>query len=125
MPKILIIDDEDIILDPLAELLRHENYEVMGANSGEAGLKLAAAEPPDLVLCDIVLTGMDGFAVLQALRQNPATHQIPVIFLTGQTSPPEIQTGYNMGVDDYLCKPAPRTALLAAIGKQLQKPRSA
>jgi len=69
------------------------------------------------------LPGMDGYAVLKALRENSVTHAIPVIFLTGQVSPKEIQTGFGMGVDDYLCKPAPRPVLLAAIRKHLQKRR--
>jgi DNA-binding response OmpR family regulator len=121
MPKILIIEDEDIILDPLCEMLRAEDYEVLGAYTGEAGLELAAAERPDVILCDIVLPGKDGYAVLMELCENPRTKDIPVIFLTGQTSPKEIQTGFTMGVDDYLCKPASREVILAALRKQLDK----
>jgi CheY-like chemotaxis protein len=125
MPKILIIEDEEIILEPLAEMLRGENFDVVAANSGETGLKLAAAESPDLILCDVVLTGMDGHAVLQALRADPDTGRIPVIFLTGQASPQEIQTGFSLGAGDYLCKPVTRPVMLTAIRKQLARSRPA
>jgi len=119
MAKILVIEDEDILLDTLSELLRYEKYEIIGASSGEAGLKLAVSARPDLVLCDVVLTGMDGYDVLKSLRENEITRQIPVIFLTGQASPKEVQTGMGMGVNDYLCKPASRPEIVAAIRKQL------
>jgi DNA-binding response OmpR family regulator len=125
MSKILIIEDEDIILEPLSEMLRGENFDVVAASSGETGLKLAATEQPDLILCDVVLTGMDGHAVLQSLRADPAIGRTPVIFLTGQASPQEIRTGYSLGADDYLCKPVAWPVMLAAIRKQLAKARPA
>ena len=121
MPRILVIEDEDFILDLLTEMLSYENYQVISANTGEAGLKLAEAELPDLILCDISMTGMDGFAVLKALRTGEKNRQTPVIFLTGQVSPEEIQAGQGLGVNDYLCKPATRQDILAAIYRQLGK----
>lgn len=87
MAKILVIEDEEFILDPLGEMLRLAHYEVLAARTGKAGLPLAGANHPDVVLCDIALPGMDGYAVLQKLRADRATRHIPVIFLTGQTSP--------------------------------------
>ncbi len=119
MAKILLIEDEDILLDTLSELLRYEKYEIIGATTGEEGLRLAVSEQPDLVLCDVVLTGIDGYDVLKALRENQTTRQIPVIFLTGQASPREVKAGMGMGVNDYLCKPASRPEIVAAIRKQL------
>jgi CheY-like chemotaxis protein len=67
------------------------------------------------------MTGMDGFAVLKALRTGEKNRQTPVIFLTGQVSPEEIQAGQGLGVNDYLCKPATRQDILAAIYRQLGK----
>jgi DNA-binding response OmpR family regulator len=121
MAKILVIEDEDVLLDTLSELLRYEKFEIIGASSGEAGIKLAVSEQPDLVVCDIILNGIDGFEVLKALRGDLATAKIPVIFLTGQVSPKEMQAGEGLGVDDYLCKPATRMGIVAAIRKQLSK----
>ena len=119
MAKILVIEDEDILLETLTELLRYEKYEIIGASTGEAGLKLAVSEQPDLVLCDVVLAGIDGYDVLKALREGQTTRQIPVIFLTGQATPKEVKAGMGMGVNDYLCKPATRPEIMAAIRKHL------
>ena len=121
MAKILIIEDEDLLLEPLCEMLRGENFEVFSAYTGEAGLELAVAEQPDVILCDIVLPGMNGYAVLTKLCEDPRTQEIPVVFITGQKTPPEIQAGYDLGVDVYLWKPASRLQILTAINKQLAK----
>lgn len=121
MAKILVIEDEDVLLDTLSELLRYEQFEIIGASSGEAGIKLAASEQPDLVLCDIILNGIDGYDVLKALREDESTKAIPVIFLTGQASQREIQMAVGMGVNGYLCKPATRSDIVSAIRRQLEK----
>jgi CheY-like chemotaxis protein len=121
MPKILIIEDEVSILDLLSEVLGYENYEVVCAQTGEAGIKQAGAEKPDVILCDISLGGMDGHAVLKALRADEATQTIPIIFMTGQMAPQEVESGISDGADDHLCKPVARKEILAAISRQLQK----
>lgn len=123
MPKILIIEDEDAVREPLSDMLRGEKHVVFEAASGEAGVKLAVTVRPDVILCDIGLPGMDGYGVLLKLCQNPRTEWIPIIFLTGQSAPEQVQAGLARGVDAYLCKPSSREEILSAIGKQLDKPR--
>ena len=122
MPKILVIEDEAVLLEPLCEMLRAEAYEVIGTTTGETGLTLALAERPDVILCDIVLPGMDGYAVFSRLGQDPRTQPIPVVFLTGQVSRREQEVAKALGVDAYLCKPATRRQILATIRQQLDKP---
>ncbi|MCM2342347.1 response regulator, partial [Rhodoferax sp.] len=79
---ILIVDDEPVNLSLLTHLLRPV-YQVRAANSGESALRAAASDPPpDLVLLDVMMPGMDGYEVLDRLRSNPVTAEIPVIFLT-------------------------------------------
>jgi two-component system, sensor histidine kinase and response regulator len=121
MHKVLIIDDEEIIREPLGDLLRLENYEVAMAASGDDGLALAKTELPDIILCDIMLPGRDGYSVFEVLRADPRTTQIPVIFLTARADRSDVRLGMELGADDYLCKPVSKQELLAAIATRLAK----
>jgi CheY-like chemotaxis protein len=122
MAKILVIEDDEFILELLSEVLGYEGYAVVCARTGESGLELAGAEKPDVVLCDVFMGGMDGHAVLKAMREAPATREIPVIFLSGQATPEEIEAGFAEGVNGYLSKPATRDEILASISGLLEKP---
>jgi DNA-binding response OmpR family regulator len=121
MPKILVIEDEEHILELLGEFLRYEKYEVLCAQTGEAGLKLAESENPDVILCDVSMQGMNGHAVLKQLRSRAVNPQVPVIFLTGEMSPEEVAAGIQLGANDYLGKPATRLEIITAIRRQLDK----
>jgi len=117
---ILIIDDSPENLLILSELLR-PGYRVLAATSGEGGLRVARQEPrPDLILLDVMMPGMDGYAVLAQLRDTPATDDIPVIFLTALTSIGDEERGLAAGAADYIAKPISPAVVLARVRTQLQ-----
>ena len=117
---ILIIDDAAENLHVLSALLRPQ-YRVLAATSGESGLRVAASLPkPDLVLLDVVMEGMDGYAVLANLRDNPATRDIPVIFLTALDDALDEERGLLLGAADYIVKPITRAVVLARVRTQLE-----
>jgi two-component system, sensor histidine kinase and response regulator len=119
--RLLVIDDDVPFLTVLVETLQEESYQVVSAADGMAGLARARENPPDLVLCDIMMDGLDGFGFLSALRQNPATATIPVIFLTGIGEPAALRKGMDLGADDYLSKPVSRVELLQAVRARLAR----
>jgi DNA-binding response OmpR family regulator len=115
MKKILIIEDEPEMRRNLATILRLEGYQQLTADNGRRGVELALAEAPDLILCDVMMPELDGYGVLQALRESPATEATPFIFLTARGEKPDIRAGMNLGADDYLTKPVAKADLLNAI----------
>jgi signal transduction histidine kinase len=121
MKKILIIEDEQAVRENLLELLDGENFEVMGAGDGKAGVELALSYLPNLIICDVMMPELDGFGVLTSLRKEPTTATIPFIFLTAKTEKTDLRQGMSLGADDYLTKPFTRTELLEAIGVRLEK----
>ncbi len=121
MKKILVIEDEAEMRRNLATILRLEQYQTMVAENGRVALQLAERDPPDLVLCDVMMPELDGYAVLRALRQNAATEATPFIFLTAKGEKPDIRAGMNLGADDYLTKPITKADLLTAIASRLKR----
>ncbi len=121
MSKILIIEDDPRYKAMLARLLRGQQHDVIEASNGYFALDVAQSYLPDVILCDIELPEMDGFAVLEALSQQPATADIPFIFMTGHHDPEYFRRGMNLGADDFLTKPFDMTTLLAAINRRLDK----
>lgn len=117
---ILIVDDAPLNLSVLGELLQ-PLYNVRVANSGEAALRAAHGDPlPDLVLLDIMMPGMDGFEVLRQLRSDPATADIPVIFITALRDDDGEEKGFELGAADYIHKPIRGPIVLARVRAQLQ-----
>lgn len=123
MNQILVIEDEPRMLRNLLTILQMENFTAMGAGDGESGLDLARRELPDLILCDVMMPGLDGYQVLAKLRADPATVDIPLIFLTARSAREDVRTGMNLGADDYLCKPCPSEELVQAIHARLRRQR--
>jgi CRP/FNR family cyclic AMP-dependent transcriptional regulator len=113
--KILLIEDDAGLRENTAEILGLSNYAVLQAENGAIGIELALRERPDLIICDIQMPVMDGYAVIHALQQNPASAAIPLIFLTARAEPAEIRRGMSAGADDYLTKPFEGIELLQAI----------
>ncbi|WP_367870215.1 response regulator [Luteolibacter sp. Populi] len=121
MKRILVIEDQPQMLRNLAMMLGFEGYEVHTAADGRVGAELAIANPPDLVICDVMMPELDGHGVIQTLRANPATATVPFIFLTARSDREDVRTGMNSGADDYLVKPVPRQELLAAVEARLAR----
>lgn len=117
---ILIVDDAPENLVVLGEVLS-PHFRVRAATSGPAALKIALAEPhPDLILLDIMMPGMDGFAVLERLRAEDATRDIPVIFITAMTGVQDEERGLGLGAADYIAKPIQPAIVLARVRTQLE-----
>jgi len=113
MSRILIVeDDPDIALSLRLKLERDAGYEVEAAGSGPDGLRAALSHPPDLVLLDVNLPGMDGFEICRRLRAEAATAAIPIIMLTARIDEADRVAGLEFGADDYITKPfSPKEAL--------------
>ncbi len=119
-PTLLIVDDSSENLHVLSELLRTD-YRVLAATSGEACLEVANRElKPDLILLDVMMPGMDGYAVLARLRENPHTQDIPVIFLTALADAGDEEHGLQLGAADYITKPIVPAIVQARVHTQLQ-----
>lgn len=117
---LLIVDDSPENLYVLSELLRPQ-YRVLAATSGEEGLRVAGSQPePDLILLDVMMRGMDGYEVLARLREDPATRNIPVIFLTAMTDAEDEEHGIKLGAVDYIVKPIKPAVVLARVRAQLE-----
>lgn len=119
--KILVIEDEEEIREIICEFLLAENYTVIQAENGSIGIELARLHLPDLVICDILMPKLDGYQVLDRLRQEPTTQSIPVIFLTAKTDKFSQRQGMELGADDYIYKPFTQAEILNSIAAQQKK----
>ncbi|MDD3530188.1 MAG: EAL domain-containing protein [Gallionellaceae bacterium] len=122
---ILIVDDMPENLEVLGGILRDAGHAVRVGNSGAAALRYAALEPhPELILLDIMMPGMDGHEVLRRLRDDEATRDIPVLFLTALDEPQDIAAGLRLGAADYIVKPVQAEVVLARVRTQLEAKRA-
>jgi len=121
LQRILIIEDHRQMRENLALMLEMEDFAVFHAEDGHRGLELARCQVPDLILCDVMMPGLDGHGVLRALRADPATATIPLIFLAPKGEKIAQRAGMNLGADAYLVKPVAKEELLAAIRARLKR----
>ncbi len=121
MTNILVIEDDALVRESVMEVLEARGFAVIGAENGVTGLRLAEEHLPDLILCDILMPGLDGYAVLSALLGNRATQGIPFIFITAKVEKGTWRQAMRMGADDYLVKPFTTDELLEAIAARLKK----
>jgi signal transduction histidine kinase len=121
MNKILVIEDEPQVRENIQEILILSDFDTLVAPNGQIGLKIAKAELPDLIICDIMMPELDGYGVLSALRQDEVTANIPVILLTAKAERSDLRYGMELGADDYLTKPFTPEEILKAIATRLQK----
>lgn len=104
MKKIVFIEDESATQKALGEVLQRDGYKVVSALDGETGLRLAKTEKPSLVLLDLILPKMDGFEVLERLRKEPETRDIPIIILTNLERMEDVERALELGAKTYLTK---------------------
>jgi len=121
-PRILVIEDEERIRQFLKRGLTYEDYDVDGAEDGKTGLEYARDNPPDLVLLDIMLPGIDGLEVCRRLR---AASAVPILMLTAKESIEDRVSGLDAGADDYLVKPFSFDELLARVRALLRRAQPA
>lgn len=121
MKKILLIEDNPEMRDNTAEMLELANYHVSLAENGKQGVRMALEDPPDLIICDIMMPELDGYGVLYMLAKHPKTSSVPFIFLTAKAEKSDYRKGMNLGADDYLTKPFEEMELLEAVDIRLKK----
>ncbi|MDE2125952.1 MAG: response regulator [Armatimonadetes bacterium] len=113
--KILAVDDERSIVRLVQVNLERAGYQVVTAFDGKEALEKVASENPDMIVLDVMMPYMDGFEVLQQLRKNPSTREVPVIMLTAKAQDADVFRGYQMNCDCYLTKPFNPMELLAFV----------
>ena len=121
MKTILLIEDDTALRENTAELLELSGYEVRTAPNGKIGIEKARQDPPNIIICDIMMPEVDGYGVLEAMTSSETTSQIPFIFLSAKTEHKEIRKGMDMGADDYLTKPFDEEELMSAVESRLAK----
>ena len=119
MTSVLVIEDEAPIRANLERFLKAEGYAVLTAADGADGIAAARERRPDLIICDILMPRVDGYAVLAQLRADAGTAAIPLIFLTASADKEDRQRGLASGATDYVTKPFKLAELLAVIRKHL------
>jgi two-component system phosphate regulon response regulator PhoB len=119
--QILVIEDDEDILALVHYNLAKEGFWVTCASSGEDGLKAVRAKPPDLLVLDLMLPGIDGLEVCRALKKTPETQNIPIVMMTAKGEESDIVTGLELGADDYVTKPFSPKILIARVRAVLRR----
>jgi two-component system alkaline phosphatase synthesis response regulator PhoP len=122
--NILVVEDEEDILELVRYNLNKDGYRVTGVLTGEEGLKAARFQPPDLIILDLMLPGMDGLTVCRELKQDARTRDLPIIILTAKGEEADIVAGLELGADDYVTKPFSPRVLLARLRAVLRRRRA-
>ncbi len=122
--KILLVDDADVFRQSVTNLLRTRGHEVIEAANGLEGLKLARTHLPDVVVSDIVMSQVDGYAMTSLLRQHPTTADIPLVLITGEADLKGMRKGMTLGADDYIAKPFKMDELVASLELRVHRRRA-
>ncbi len=124
MITILIVEDDPSVLDNIRDILTLEDYRILTATNGREGIEQALAHIPDLIICDVMMPEVDGYGVIQTLRQNEKTCNIPFIFLTAKADRFDQREGMEAGADDYLTKPFRPQEVIKAVKTRLARHHS-
>ena len=117
---ILLIEDNSDIRENLTEYLEMEGFKIIIANNGTRGIELACEFVPDLIICDVLMPGMDGHEVLRLLLGTAKTYQIPFIFSTSNSETVDREAALKLGADDYIIKPFALEVLLEMANRWIQ-----
>ena len=123
-PKVLIIEDEEDIRELVRYNLARERYEILEAETGEEGFKLAAQHKPNLILLDLMLPGKDGMEICRELKRSDDTRDIPVVMMTARGEESDVVAGLELGADDYVVKPFSPKVLVARVKAVLRRDSS-
>jgi DNA-binding response OmpR family regulator len=121
--RVLLVDDNADMRAYVTRLLAGRGWAVLAAGDGDEGLAAARRDPPDLVLADVMMPGLDGFGLLRALRRDPRTRAVPVILLSARAGEEARLEGLDAGADDYLIKPFAARELVARVSANLELAR--
>jgi len=121
--RVLFIDDDPLVGKLVRDILEQEGFQPTVATSGQQGLDLARAHPPDVILLDIMMPGMDGFEVCEAIRRDHTLHKIPVVMLTAMESQKLNERAFAAGAEVCMTKPFSPERLLNALDLALQNAR--
>jgi two-component system alkaline phosphatase synthesis response regulator PhoP len=122
--KILLVDDSPTAILWQRLILEDDPYDILVANDGEEGVRVAKAERPDLVLLDVVMPRMNGFETLRALRADSALSAMPILMVTTRSEMLNVMEGYESGCNEYITKPVDRTELLTKVRSYLHTPEA-
>lgn len=121
--RVLVIDDDPVILELLRINFEIEGFEVISACDGQEGLRRAGVDHPDVILSDIMMPRLDGLQLLALLRGDPATAEVPVVLLSAKAQLAEVDRGMALGADDYVTKPFDPLELLDRVNAAMDKRR--
>ena len=119
--KVLLVDDQNTVLMMERMMLKQAGYTIATAKNGAEAIAKAMSERPDLILLDVIMPDMDGFAVCRALRAHQDTKDVPIIMCTTRGEATNVQTGYDAGCNEYVTKPFNSVDLLAKVQRYLGK----
>lgn len=119
--SILVVEDDQNVRDSILEILSSSGYEVMQAENGRSAVDIASNNFPDLVISDIMMPVMDGYALFERFQEDPILECIPFIFLSAKSTETDIRKGMNIGVEDYLTKPFRAKDLISTVQTRLKK----
>jgi DNA-binding response OmpR family regulator len=120
-PTILVVDDDPDIRELVQLKLDLSGFTTVAADDGETALRLVADARPDLVVLDVMMPGLSGFAVCERLREDPATARLPVILLTAKAQESDLERGFAAGATDYLVKPFSPRELVSRVNAALAR----
>jgi DNA-binding response OmpR family regulator len=113
--RIVVVDDDRLFRDQLQDILAEAGYQVSQAPSGLRLLSLLEVDRPDLILLDVAMSWINGFELCRAMKANPTYRSIPVVIISGRSSPADVQAGLECGATDYFAKPLETARLLERI----------
>jgi DNA-binding NarL/FixJ family response regulator len=119
--RLLLIDDDPNLILLVRDYLEFRGYEVLTADNGKEALDLLAQNLPDMIVCDIMMPEMDGYALIENIRKNPRTSWIPVLFLSARGQSQDRIKGLNLGADVYMVKPFEPEELVAQVESSLKQ----
>lgn len=122
---ILVVEDEEDILDLIRYNLERENYRVKCVVTGEEAVKFSRSDPPDLMLLDLMLPGVDGLEVCKRLKGDPGTLAIPIVMVSAKGEDADVVTGLELGADDYVSKPFSPKVLMSRVKAVLRRKNAA
>ncbi len=119
--RLMLVDDDPNLILLVKDYLEFRGYDVMSASNGVEALEILEKDIPDLIVCDVMMPGMDGYTLVQHIRENPRTNWVPVLFLSAKGQSQDRVKGLNTGADVYLVKPFEPEELVAQVESSLKQ----